>query len=638
MARVMPLYLVAWIWFCAYLNCAGWTLSALHQLNAAGYAVALALWVVGFSFWRKQASATFALPWPKLRRRFRRGFPMAFLALAAMALLGGLIYAPSNYDALAYRLPRMLQWLAAGHWHWVHTIFDRLNNRSCGMEWVSAPVIALCHSTRPLFLINFISFLFLPGLVFSVLQRLGVRRRVAWHWMWLMPTAYCLLLQAGSIGNDMFGVMFALAAVDFALRAAGSGGFTAFATSILAAAMMTAVKTNNLPFLLPWAVALLPSLKVTLRRPVATLLVAVLAAGGSGLPTIYFNWHMTGDWSGARLSNNGVEHAVVYRTVANAVSLSLQNLVPPMFPMADQFNKTARHDVSPELSRKLDALGEGEGWWMQVPQMQIEEIAGFGLGLTALLGVSFVAGVVRRGKEPADSGPGRLLTSRPARPWVAAVRWSSVLVLFLVLTQANVAAVGRLFAAYYILPCTLFLARPGHERLVRQRWWHGLAWLVFLMSAILLAVSPARPLFPRDAVLARIRSREAAHPALTRIDVVYSTYRERPTAFRPVLAALPADTRVLGYIAFDKPETSLWQPFGSRRIIHVCPGDSPDELKGEGVRYILVDADEFETWFNCPFTQWIRQMNAVVVREIPLRVLAGKDTQTWSLVELRGQS
>ena len=44
--------------------------------------------------------------------------------------------------------------------------------------------------------------------------------RAAWHWMWLMPTGYCFLLQAGSIGNDLFGAVFALAALDFALRAA----------------------------------------------------------------------------------------------------------------------------------------------------------------------------------------------------------------------------------------------------------------------------------------------------------------------------------------------------------------------------------------------------------------------------------
>ena len=39
----MSSVVVLWIWLCAYLNCAGWVLSACHALNQAGYAVALGL-------------------------------------------------------------------------------------------------------------------------------------------------------------------------------------------------------------------------------------------------------------------------------------------------------------------------------------------------------------------------------------------------------------------------------------------------------------------------------------------------------------------------------------------------------------------------------------------------------------------
>ena len=59
--------------------------------------------------------------WQKFRRRFRRPLPLAFLIVAALAFLGGAIYAPDNYDALTYRLPRILNWLAAGHWTWIST-------------------------------------------------------------------------------------------------------------------------------------------------------------------------------------------------------------------------------------------------------------------------------------------------------------------------------------------------------------------------------------------------------------------------------------------------------------------------------------------------------------------------------------
>ena len=61
----MPKAVLIWVWFCAYLNCAGWTLSALHQLNAAGYAVALLLG------WRCVRGL--------VETDFRRNFPAHFL-------------------------------------------------------------------------------------------------------------------------------------------------------------------------------------------------------------------------------------------------------------------------------------------------------------------------------------------------------------------------------------------------------------------------------------------------------------------------------------------------------------------------------------------------------------------------------
>ena len=263
-----------WVWFCACLNCTGWGLSALHELNAGGYAVALAAWFAILLVWRRKTSAAI-LPQIRLAefcRRFRKPFPLAFLILAAMAILGGVLYPPTNYDALAYRVPRVLHWLAADQWHWIHSFFERINNRSCGIEWVSAPFIALLKTDRLLFLINTVSFLLLPGLVFSVFTRLGVRRRVAWHWMWLAPTGYSFLLQAGSIGNDLFGAPFALAAVDFALRARISRSPRDFFTSVLAAALMTSAKDGQ-----PAAVAAVG------RRPAAFAQIdSALAAADGG--------------------------------------------------------------------------------------------------------------------------------------------------------------------------------------------------------------------------------------------------------------------------------------------------------------------------------------------------------------------
>ena len=395
-----------WIWFCAYLNCACWTLSALHQLNACGYAVALLVWLAALFVWRNKTSARFLpqIRWQKVRRRFRRPFPLAFLILAAMAFLGGALYPPTNYDALAYRLPRVLHWLAADQWHWIHTSFPRLNNRSCGIEWVSAPFIALLKTDRLLFLINTVSFLLLPGLIFSVFTRLGVRRRVAWSWMWIVPTGYCFLVQAGSIGNDLFGAPFALAAVDFALRARASGRQRDFLVSILAAALMTSAKTSSLPLGLPWAIAILPAFRLALRRPVMTLAVCVLAVFASALPTMVLNQKLSGDWSGANLDHKDTPGDMAWRTGANFFIIPLQNLVPPVFPMAGAWNRGVERFMPPVLNERLHAvMTEPEAADLVLPQMQIEENAGLGFGVSLLVLFSFLAGRSRR-SAPAHGG------------------------------------------------------------------------------------------------------------------------------------------------------------------------------------------------------------------------------------------
>src|ERR1019366_6010247 len=95
----------------------------------------------------------------------------------------------------------------------------------------------------------------------------GVRPRVAWHWMWLLQTGYCYLLQAGSISNDLFSAVYALAAVDFALRASKSGRISEVCLSLLSAALLTGAKPTNLPLLLPWAFAFVPTCRVWLPRP-----------------------------------------------------------------------------------------------------------------------------------------------------------------------------------------------------------------------------------------------------------------------------------------------------------------------------------------------------------------------------------
>jgi len=101
-----PAFLAAWIILCAFCSCTGWILSALHRLNAVGYAIAFGLGFAALITWRHRIFPEHFRPFSlaRFRRRFRRLFPLGFLILAVLAILGGVLHAPSNYDALAYRV------------------------------------------------------------------------------------------------------------------------------------------------------------------------------------------------------------------------------------------------------------------------------------------------------------------------------------------------------------------------------------------------------------------------------------------------------------------------------------------------------------------------------------------------------
>ena len=632
----MPTLVRFWVWCCAYLNCAGWGLSAIHQLNAAGYAIALALALAPLISWWQRTGGD-SLPnilWSKHFRRFRRPFPLAFFGLTALAFLGGAIYAPTNYDALAYRTPRVLHWLAAGQWHWIHTIFPRINTRSCGIEWVCAPVIALLKTDRPLFLFNAVSFGLLPGLVFSVFTRLGVRRQVAWRWMWLAPTGYGFLLQAGSLGNDLFGATFALAALDLALRAKTSRSPSDFLTSLLAAALLTSAKTSNLPLLLPWAVALLPSLRQMGRVPLQTAVVGMLALLASALPTMVLNEKNCGDWSGLVYETGYFKSAPAWQIGIGSGLLALENFVPPVFPLADKWNQLAAQRLPPWLRERLEQTVMWPDSRLHLDEMQIEECAGLGLGISLLLLASLLAAGYWKWCGRQCIPPPATKASAAGSMWQASVRLAPVISLLALLSQSHMCSIGRLVISYYLPILPALLAGPAQVWVVKQRWWRVASGAVFVIAAGLLIISPPRPMFPVQTILAALQNHEAGSPWLARAQEVYEVYRERNDGFAPARALLPADVKVLGLTMFDEPETSLWRPFGSRRIEHVCPQDTAADLKARGVAYILVRPDIFGRSFPGSAADWLGQMHAQIIQKFPLNLRASAGAVDWWLVKL----
>ena len=620
---MLPVVII-WVWLCAYLNCAGWVLSAAHALNREGYAVALVLGLGILLAWKYKTSARILSPAPgsKLRWRLRHAFPLCFTVLAVLAFLGGALYLPANYDAAAYRTPRVLNWLAEGHWYWIHTEFARLNTRTAGFEWVTAPLLLFSGTDRLVFLANIICFLLLPGRIFAVLTRLGVKPRTAWYWMWLFPSGYGYLLQAGSVVNDMFGGFMAMVAFEFALRAAERKAASFLCTSLPAAGLMTAVKAFNLVLLLPWALAALPALPMLRRRPAMALIAIFVAAGASLLPTAILNIHECGDWTGlkaeqATLGGSGKG----LRFVANAINLPLDNIAPPIFPFTSAWNQFVDHSV---LAKMSAAAGPGMEMGLakfRLPDLHTEVSAGVGMGLTFLLLVLLVK-KLRAGKfwtYPFWSHE----TLIPLATWAS---------LGVFMMETGAAGPARYLLPFYVLLATPILTGTVPDNFLRSRVWYRAALLIFALAMMVVVIVPQRPLWPAQTILNRVDAHHSPIPRIRRTWIVYDTYGARGNVFGPAVASLPPDANPLGFMGFDEPETSLWRPFGSRRILQICHDDTPAQMSARGIKYALVSERFFAQHLEMTTAEWLQNMNATVIGHYSLQLRAGQDPGGWLLV------
>ncbi len=622
--RVEPaeIWVLVSVFFCA----AGWGLSYIHQLNKVGYLVAIALTIGGVLILKKAFGV--CLSFSKLRmHRFRRALPGLFLLLAILSFLGGALYGPTNYDGLSYRVPRTLQWLADGHWSWVHVHDPRLNTRSTGFEWLMAPQLLFFRTERLLFLINFVSFLLLPGLVFQWLTAMSVRRRVAWNWMWLAPSGYCFVLQAASIGNDTFAAVYALAAMVFALRAKRKASVYDAWLAILAAAVMTGSKGSNLPILLPIAVALVPSIRLLCARPFFTVAVAAVGVLVSFVPTALINIAHCGDWTGAALEPKVfVMTKPFYGLIGNSTQLIMQNFVPPFFPWAGYWN--SHLDIlSPHWLTHIFTYFENGS--LRLGELPVEEGSGVGLGVAALVVIAAIYGVIyaARNKSESRGKTSGFLLLLMLLPFVALSAY---------MMKSGLSAASRIVAPYYCLLLPVFLCSGGQTALVSKRWWRSLVILSFLVAAVVVILTPARPLWPAVSAMRKMHQLFPNSSMVARAERVYSTYAGRSDTLGPVRALVPPEEKIVGIVSdMDDPLASLWKPYGRRRLIVVLPEDSLAELKQKGMRYIVISPYGVGVLFNQTAEQWAGQANADIVGQVSLDRKATSGREVWTVVKLR---
>jgi len=621
-----------WIWLCAFATCAGWTLSAIDQLNRGGYAIAFAVVVIVFFVGRAvllrspnihgDAATSPYRNWKKCFRRFRRPLPLAFFALAILIFLGGAIYPPSNYTGLQYHLARVLQWLAHDGWWWIHSPNYRMNDRATGTEWLLAPLLLFTKSDRLLFLVNFIPFLLMPGLIFSIFTRLGISVRVAWQWMWLLPTGYNFILQAGSIANDTFPTVFALAAIDFALRACQSGKFFDVGNSILAAALLTGAKASNLPLLLPWAIAFFPSLPVLRKKILPAIPILLLAATVSFLPNAILNSHFCGDWSGANLEEPRLaQKNPIAGIYGNFFQIALDNFAPPIFPLAHWWNDRAAHFMPHFLVANANKYFD-DGFFA-LGELPTEDWAGIGFGLSILLLVSIVAALYAR-------------RNRRARTAATAMRWPFFISIWLALiaysAKSGLTNTARIIAPYYPLLIASLVVSVAWSEIIRRRWWKIFAGIAVALSFVVLIVSADRPLWPAKTILSKLVAQHPNSSAISRALNVYTIYSKRSDPLASVRQLLPENIKVVGFIGgADDMDISLWRPFGSRTVKHFFWNDS--EIRSQ-VQYAVVGGANLKAR-GATIDDWLLKNNAELIAATNATLKVGEGVQPWFVVQLK---
>jgi hypothetical protein len=598
-----------WIWLSTWVVASGWILSVFHELNLAGYGMAFGFAVILFFLCRAKQVRPHYLPWfQPSRKRFLRMAPLLFLVLALFALLGGSWYAPSNGGSAAYRIPRVMEWLASAQWHWIHVFDARLNIAGCGLEWFFAPLILLTGSDRLLFLPNWISFLLLPGLIFSVFIWLRISPRVAWWWMWLLPSGWCFAMQAGSTINDSFAAVYALAAVDFALRARESRKNSDLWLSLLAAALATGVKQSDILLAVPGLIAAAPNLRLLLKRPLASSAIVSLCLLISALPNIIFNLKETSNWAGVSGPpwNEMEPRSPFWGIVGNIFCLAAQNLKPPFFPFSSWWNAEMRHFIQTPFGAHFTGfedfgrLSFGAG----------ESNVALGAGLALLILVSFFAARLYATRSKVAGG------TMDSGPVILLLKWVPWLLLLVFMAKTGTFQNGRQLASYYILLIPSLLAAPGQPLLVRQRWWRFIALLVMGLAAALLVVSRERPLFPSQIILRQLKEN---HPQSKLVSNIFMTYAITP-AFEEerkyLREVLPLNEAVIGYAAGIDGEagSSLWLPYGQRRIQYVTPDDTVDGLHSTGIHYVVVDSEFLEVTRQA-LPPWLARYQATVVKQ-----------------------
>ena len=534
--------IASFVWWGAVLSLTGWVLSFFRILTPISYGLVLAI-LTGTSFLFLKDH-----PWSiffrRTLKRLRRPLPAIFAGSGCLVLVGALLYSPSNYDALSYRIPRIMHWLHEEGWSWISTASQRQNYSGTGQEWLLAPLIALTRTDLLLFMPNWLAYCLLPSVFFRLLRGSGISGRSAFFWMWLLPLAPVFLLQAGGISNDLLGAFWFLASLALI---PGSGVLSPSpSTSLIALALATGVKASNLILIFPWLVnfALAFVRNRGLLRP--ALLALPLAVTLSFAPMALLNWLHTDDWTGDPANEGKMKAESFWPTWAgNGISVSVATLQQPINFLPGDSGRRIMAWLPGGLG---DTIRRAYPRW-EIPkdEFSIEENAGWAWPLLAL-GLVGWFGSFRGARN-------KFLNLLCLAGWVAG---------FVMMGKLASEAMPRLLAPLYpVLFLPLWVQPKFRHKFFSLG---GIGVGLFLLIPLLLA--PGRPLVPWLTIGSFLDKWNGSRNHTERVQRVQQAYQERSLGLAPLIPPNLSEKflSILVVSSGNDTEGPLWWPLGERYV------------------------------------------------------------------------
>jgi hypothetical protein len=500
-------------------------------------------------------------------------------------------------------------------WFWIPTPNDRQNFSAPGFEWATAPLFLIFQTDRLLFLPNICGYLLSPGLFFSAARSFGLPPKISWIGMWFLPLGYCFVCQAASIGNDHYGAVFALSTLALAGQMKKYPSVQTAFWPILAAALLTNIKASN--------VALAPCLLTPLigkifrlftSKPLPMLAITIFALIVSFLPTAILNQHNAGHWSGSRSSNLKIKEPMP-GLIGNLCQVSQDNLAPPLLPPAMGINRWLQRVVEPSSFVRWIHTGFPR-FTIGYRELLQEEMAGIGPFHFLLFLFALLLVVAR---------PVRLTSS--ATPDILFIGISSLAALLALFTQLGTESTARVIVPFYpplfLLALSLLPHRNTYHPILVL--WVTLAGISVLPLSVL---NPSRPKIPASWILASVEHISALSPSsIDRIRLVYQVYASRNDPFHSLRKYIPENVRLVGLINNgDDNETSLWRPYGHRRVLSVFedtanPKVFPDTEAWIARRHIADALNKDAVWSKT----WIEKATC------PISLKASVGVEDWVL-------